>query len=235
MNERATASRPAEAFGEVRHALDVTGAIGYLRACHRGSPRRSDVLFRSQTVRPSRARPTGGRALNARWCRVRLYAGCAALLLLAACASVSPTRNTAPAPSTPVANNVLFRAIGLVGTPYRWGGNTPASGFDCSGLVDYVFRTEAGIALPRTSREMAALDAPTIDRDDLEPGDLLFFGKRHRVNHVAIYVGNGRFVNAPDTGGTVRLDELDGYYWRDHYLFAKRVLTPRLRAALAAD
>jgi cell wall-associated NlpC family hydrolase len=173
--------------------------------------------------------------LNVRWRRIHLLAGCAALLLLAACAGISPTRNTAPSPPVNVANNVLFRAIGLVGTPYRWGGNTPASGFDCSGLVDYVFRTEAGIALPRTSREMAALDAPRIDRADLEPGDLLFFGKRRHVNHVAIYVGNGRFVNAPDKGGTVRLDELDGYYWRDHYLFAKRVLTPRLRAALAAD
>ncbi|MGH8182253.1 MAG: C40 family peptidase, partial [Rhodanobacteraceae bacterium] len=69
----------------------------------------------------------------------------------------------------------------------------------------------------------------------LKAGDLLFFGRRHRVNHVAIYVGNGRFVNAPDAGGTVRLDRLDGYYWRNHYLFAKRVLTPRMRAELAAD
>jgi len=235
MIARATASRSAETFSDVRLALDVTGTIGYLRACHRGSPRRSDALSRSQPVRPSRVRPSGGRALNARWRRTRLLAGCAALLLLAACASVSPTRNAPPSPPANLANNVLFRAIGLVGTPYRWGGNTPSSGFDCSGLVGYVFRTEAGIALPRTSREMAALDAPIIDRDDLEPGDLLFFGKRHRVNHVAIYVGNGRFVNAPDAGGTVRLDELDGYYWHDHYLFAKRVLTPRLRAALAAD
>ena len=235
MIARATASRSAETFSDVRLALDVTGTIGYLRACHRGSPRRSDALSRSQPVRPSRVRPSGGRALNARWRRTRLLAGCAALLLLAACASVSPTRNAPPSPPANLANNVLFRAIGLVGTPYRWGGNTPSSGFDCSGLVGYVFRTEAGIALPRTSREMAALDAPIIDRDDLEPGDLLFFGKRHRVNHVAIYVGNGRFVNAPDAGGTVRLDELDGYYWRDHFLFAKRVLTPRLRAALAAD
>lgn len=173
--------------------------------------------------------------MNASWRRARLLAGCAVLLLLAACATVSPVHHPAPSPPANVANNVLFRALGLVGTPYRWGGNTPASGFDCSGLVDYVFRTEAGMALPRTSREMAALDAPEISRAALEPGDLLFFGRRHRVTHVAIYVGNGRFVNAPDRGGTVRLDELDGYYWRDHYLFAKRVLTPRVRAALAAD
>lgn len=159
----------------------------------------------------------------------------AAILLLAACASVTPTPTLPHSPGTAVANNVLIRAIGLVGTPYHWGGNTPESGFDCSGLVDYVFRTEAGIDLPRTSRAMAALKAPRIQRDDLQAGDLLFFGRRRHVTHVAIYVGNGRFVNAPDTGGTVRLDRLDGYYWRDHYLFAKRVLTPEVRAALATD
>lgn len=167
------------------------------------------------------------------------FAIATALLLLAACASV--TRTPAPvatppaSPSATIANNVLIRAIGLVGTPYHWGGNTPDSGFDCSGLVDYVFRSEAGITLPRTSRAIAAVDAPSVRRDDLRGGDLLFFGRHGRVNHVAIYVGHGRFVNAPDTGGTVRLDRLDGYYWRSHYLFAKRVLTPQVRAELAAD
>ena len=164
-------------------------------------------------------------------------AAAASLLLLAACASVAPVRFSAnpSAPPPLLANNVLIRAIGLVGTPYRYGGNTPASGFDCSGLVDYVFLSEARMQLPRTSRAIAAVDAPKVRRDDLQAGDLLFFGRHHRVNHVAIYVGNGRFVNAPDKGGTVRLDHLDGYYWRDHFLFAKRVLTPRVRAALAAD
>ncbi|HJU25580.1 MAG TPA: C40 family peptidase [Rhodanobacteraceae bacterium] len=160
----------------------------------------------------------------------------ASLLLLAACSSFAPVRtpSAVPAPPPALANNVLIRAIGLVGTPYRWGGNTPESGFDCSGLVDYVFRSEAGLQLPRTSRGIAALDAPEIPRGDLQAGDLLFFGGRH-VSHVGIYVGKGRFVNAPDKGGTVRLDHLDGYYWREHFLFAKRVLTPRVRAALAAD
>lgn len=166
---------------------------------------------------------------------VRLFAVAVLIALLAACASL-PTPRSAPRVSdTNVANAILFRAISLVGTPYHWGGNTPDAGFDCSGLVDYVFRSEAGMSLPRTSGEMAALDAPRVARDDLQSGDLLFFGRHDRVNHVGIYVGNGRFVNAPDSGGTVRLDALDGYYWRDHYLFAKRVLTPRLRAALAAD
>lgn len=165
----------------------------------------------------------------------RLFAVAVFIALLAACASL-PTPPPAPSASdTQVANAILFRAISLVGTPYRWGGNDPQAGFDCSGLVDYVFRTEAGMTLPRTSVEIAALDAPRVARDDLQSGDLLFFGRHDRVNHVGIYVGKGRFVNAPDSGGTVRLDALDGYYWRDHYLFAKRVLTPRLRAALAAD
>lgn len=170
------------------------------------------------------------------WRQGRLLAGLLGALVLAACATVGPSPTSlAPAPSATIANNVLFRAISLVGTRYHWGGNNPESGFDCSGLVDYVFRTEAGMALPRTSREMAALDAPRIARDDLEPGDLLFFGRHRHINHVAIYVGHGRFVNAPNRGGTVRLDELTGFYWRDHYLFARRVLTPRVRAALAAN
>lgn len=192
----------------------------------------------------------GADALNTRWRRARLSAVLVAPFCLGACVGMAPKPPASQAtPATPTshaqqlpqgsqattANNILFRAISLVGTPYRWGGNSPATGFDCSGLVDYVFRTEAGIALPRTSRAIAALDAPKIARQDLQPGDLLFFGRGHRVNHVAIYVGEGRFVNAPNRGGSVRLDELDGYYWRDHYLFAKRILTPRVRAKLATD
>lgn len=150
-------------------------------------------------------------------------------LLLGACA-------TTPPPPATAANDVLFRAIGLVGTPYRFGGNTPASGFDCSGLVDYVFRS-AGFALPRSSRDIADMDAPKIRNDRLAPGDLLFFGRRGHVNHVAIYVGEGRFVHAPNTGGTVRLDQLDGAYWRDHFLYAKRVLAwhPPTDSAVASN
>ncbi|MCK7594176.1 C40 family peptidase [Pseudomarimonas salicorniae] len=122
------------------------------------------------------------------------------------------------------ANAVLFRAIGLVGTPYRYGGNTPEGGFDCSGLVGYVYRDAAELALPRSTREIAGLKAPKVERDELAPGDLVFFGPKGRVNHVGIYVGEGRFVHAPNRGGTVRLDALDGHYWRDTWMFGKRVL-----------
>jgi cell wall-associated NlpC family hydrolase len=132
---------------------------------------------------------------------------------------------TDAAPRDPVAANaVLIRALGLVGTPYRYGGNTPESGFDCSGLVNYVFRDMLDLRLPRTSRELAAIQGPRIAPDRLAPADLVFFGQGGEVSHVGIYVGEGRFVHAPRTGGTVRLDRLDGPWWRDHYTGAKRVL-----------
>ena len=155
-------------------------------------------------------------------------------LVLAGCGGGDQVRPTPPpathlrtdaAPRDPAsANAVLMRALGLVGTPYRYGGNTPESGFDCSGLVHYVFRDMLDLRLPRTSRELAAIQGPRIAPDRLAPADLVFFGQGGEVSHVGIYVGDGRFVHAPRTGGTVRLDRLDGPWWRDHYTGAKRVL-----------
>jgi cell wall-associated NlpC family hydrolase len=159
-------------------------------------------------------------------------------LLLAACGGGQAVRQIAPSqgiamprtwpvvpPEDPErANAVLMRAIGLVGTPYRYGGNTPEGGFDCSGLVNYVFRDMAQLQLPRTSRELAAAQGPRIAPDRLAAADLVFFGSGGSVSHVGIYVGEGRFVHAPSTGGTVRLDHLDGPYWRSHYTGARRVL-----------
>ena len=129
------------------------------------------------------------------------------------------------APADPAkANAVLMRAISLVGTPYRYGGNTPEGGFDCSGLVNYVYRDMLDLRLPRTSRELYAYQGPKIDAGRLAPGDLVFFGSGGGVSHVGIYVGEGRFVHAPSTGGTVRLDHLDGQYWRRNYTGSRRVL-----------
>ncbi len=119
---------------------------------------------------------------------------------------------------------MLIRAISLIGTPYRWGGNTPEGGFDCSGLVHFVFRDAVGLNLPRTTQELAALAAPRITRSDLRAGDLLVFGGSAGVEHVGIHVGDGRFVHAPTTGGTVRIDHLDDRYWRPRFLFARRPL-----------
>ena len=159
----------------------------------------------------------------------------ATMTLLGACASPPPPPVIkAPAPvvfkspaiGSPVAYDVLFRAIGLVGTPYRWGGNTPDSGFDCSGLIKYVYNDAAGINLPRTTREMIIMQAPTVDVRSLQSGDLVFFSTNGggQVSHAGIYVGEGRFVHAPRTGGTVRLDYLSNSYWAKAYLQAKRVL-----------
>lgn len=166
--------------------------------------------------------------------RARLWLGVALLALLTACGHSPPAKTPPPpttrvwptvAPSNPAASNdVLMRALGLVGTPYRYGGNTPESGFDCSGLVTYVYHDVLALNLPRTSRELAAVQGPRISPDQLATGDLVFFGNRGNVFHVGIYVGEGRFVHAPTTGGTVRLDNLEGPYWREHYTGAKRVL-----------
>lgn len=169
-------------------------------------------------------------------CTARVLRVAAMLALLAGC-SGHPTRPVARGSHRPDAiaivevaandpqraNSVLIRAIGLVGVAYRWGGNTPDSGFDCSGLVNFVFREMGQLSLPRTARDIAALPMPAVRNNHLAPADLLFFGKRS-VEHVGIYVGQGRFVHAPNSGGTVRLDELNGYYWREHYLGARRVL-----------
>lgn len=153
--------------------------------------------------------------------------------LLAACGG-APRRDApahaAPRHATPddadveTANAVLFRAIALVGTPYHFGGNTPLGGFDCSGLVGYVFRDAADIALPRSAARMSELPSPELERDQLRSADLVFFRDRRRISHVGIYVGERRFVHAPNTGGTVRLDSLDGPWWREHFAFGKRVI-----------
>ncbi|MDX5371239.1 MAG: C40 family peptidase [Pseudomonadaceae bacterium] len=151
--------------------------------------------------------------------------------LLTACAGKPPAEYShSPFPVVDAsADDVLISAIGLVGTPYRYGGNTPDSGFDCSGLIGYVYRNSAGIVLPRSTREMIKLRAPSVGRDQLQSGDLLFFATNGggQVSHAGIYVGEGRFVHAPSSGGTVRLDYLSQAYWQNSYLGAKRVLAAR--------
>jgi len=121
--------------------------------------------------------------------------------------------------------SILRRAMTLLGTPYRWGGSSPDAGFDCSGLVGYVFRTALGVELPRVSREMAnQANAELIrDRSALAAGDLVFFGRRGRVDHVGIYVGEGRFLHAPSTGKDVRTDTLLTGYWGDKFMQARRM------------
>ena len=99
------------------------------------------------------------------------------------------------------------------------------TGFDCSGLVAYVFREAAGLKLPRSTRAQIDHPAQTVRRDRLRTGDLVFFNPGGGpISHIGIYVGDGRFVHAPSQGGTVRLDRLDTPYWQNAYASARRVL-----------
>ncbi|EPJ84944.1 C40 family peptidase [Pseudomonas sp. CFII68] len=129
-----------------------------------------------------------------------------------------------PPMATKASSNVLSRAVNVLGTPYRWGGSSPSKGFDCSGLVKYAFN-DATFDLPRTSNAMATGHGEKVERKDLKPGDLIFFKlKSRRVNHVAIYLGNDRFIHAPRRGKSVSIDTLNKPYWNSHYVVAKRVL-----------
>ena len=150
--------------------------------------------------------------------RTHVRAGLAILallagLLLSACGSTPPPRG--PSAYDPLSreqgSDLAIHALGLVGTPYRWGGNTPESGFDCSGLIGYVYKSRAGRAPPRTVAQLAGF-GQSVSQRQLRTGDLVIFGK-DPAWHAGIYVGEGRFVHAPSTGGTVRLDRLDNRYW----------------------
>ena len=152
----------------------------------------------------------------------------AAVMVLVGCSS-TPTAPPSPvvAPQPPArltleqANDVTVMAIGLVGTPYRYGGNTPASGFDCSGLIGYVYKQRAGVVAPRTTGGL--IDWGTsIPAPSLRTGDLVVFSQNGRANHAGIYVGEGRFVHAPSTGGTVRLDRLNSPYWAKQQVSYRR-------------
>jgi murein DD-endopeptidase len=122
-------------------------------------------------------------------------------------------------------SEVLSRAVNVIGTPYVWGGSSPSKGFDCSGLVKYAFNTVKTSDLPRTSNAMSQGHGEKVERKDLKPGDLLFFNIESRqVNHVAIYLGDDRFIHAPRSGKSVSIDTLNKPYWQKHYVVAKRVL-----------
>jgi cell wall-associated NlpC family hydrolase len=144
------------------------------------------------------------------------------VLALSGCAS-TPRTSEAPAERAPApevtgrlsleqANDVTLYAISLVGTPYRFGGNTPESGFDCSGLIGHVYRTRAGVATPRTVAHLADW-GQAVTAQAVRTGDLVVFTQNGVSNHAGIYVGEGRFVHAPSTGGEVRLEALSARHW----------------------
>jgi cell wall-associated NlpC family hydrolase len=125
-----------------------------------------------------------------------------------------------------LADSILERGMSLIGTRYRAGGTSEA-GFDCSGFINYLFREEAGMTLPRSTREMINLNAPLVARNNLKPGDLLFFSTkgRGRVSHAGIYLGDDQFIHSSSKrSGGVRIDSLGDTYWKKTFIEAKRAL-----------
>src|SRR3990167_5835403 len=126
-----------------------------------------------------------------------------------------------------LADSILPHGLSLVGTRYRYGGSTVKSGFDCSGFIGYLFKEELGMQLPRSTREMINIDAPLVEREALEPGDLLFFSTngRGRVSHAGIYLGDDQFIHSSSSrSGGVRVDSLEDRYWNRTFSEAKRAL-----------
>jgi len=152
------------------------------------------------------------------------------LLVLSACSTFGNKSGAAKViqfkqDTTVGTEDISIAALGLVGVPYRYGGNTPKGGFDCSGLIAYVYHKAAGIKLPRTI-ELMSSKGRSIDNQSPAPGDLIFFNTMgEKYSHAGIYVGQGRFVHAPSAGGTVRLEQIENPYWAARFTEARR-LTP---------
>ena len=120
-------------------------------------------------------------------------------------------------------SELLLRALALVGVQYKFGGNSPATGFDCSGLVQYLFGEVLGLPLPRSAQEMSKV-GDEVGADELHPGDLVFFNTlRQPFSHVGIYLGERRFIHAPTSGGRVEIVNMTHRYWQRRYNGARRI------------
>lgn len=140
--------------------------------------------------------------------------------LLTACSSTPPrsghgaqTITQRPVPVSEKGNEVALYAMGMLDIGYRFGGKNPEAGFDCSGMVSYIYEHAIGLRVRGSAADIARAGRP-IEREGMRPGDLVFFNTMNRsFSHVGIYLGQGRFIHAPSTNGRVRIDRLaDNYY-----------------------
>ena len=121
------------------------------------------------------------------------------------------------------ATGMVIQAMGLLGVPYRRGGNTESTGFDCSGFVRHLYERSVGRLLPRRAEEQARA-TQVIDKEELKPGDLVFFNTMRRAfSHVGIYVGDGQFIHSPRAGHSVRVEDMRSAYWQKRFNGARRV------------
>lgn len=168
-----------------------------------------------------------------------LLALCASIVFFTAATAATAAPNDDPSPllraektlrsigdkAKDSAADITSYALSLIGVDYRFGGNTPDQGLDCSGLIRYVFQQATGISLPRSAREQARV-GESITRDDLQPGDLVFFNtRRFQFSHVGLYIGDNRFIHAPSSGGSVEVTSLDNRYWQKAFNGARRIVS----------
>ena len=133
------------------------------------------------------------------------------------------------------ASELVVTAMGFLGVPYRRGGNSAETGFDCSGFVKAIYEQAAGLALPRRANEQAAA-TQTIDKQELQPGDLVFFNTLRRTfSHVGIYIGDGKFIHSPKPGAQVRVEDMGVAYWSTRFDGARRVPPPPAATTAAAQ
>jgi cell wall-associated NlpC family hydrolase len=122
------------------------------------------------------------------------------------------------------ASDLVMSAMNFLGVPYRRGGNTESTGFDCSGFTRHIFENSIGLVLPRRADEQASLASLLqIKRDELKPGDLVFFNTMRRTfSHVGIYIGDDKFIHSPRSGGAVRIEDMSDSYWARRFTGARR-------------
>ena len=146
-----------------------------------------------------------------------------AVLLLGACSSA---KKDVRAPDGHTGSPASY-ARSLIGVPYKYGGNSPDNGFDCSGFVGHVFKRTQGILLPRSAQQISRQGQP-VKLAELREGDLVFYDTNNQAySHVGIFLGGNRFIHAPSSGGSVRIEDMDLPYWRKHYNGARRVTSRR--------
>ncbi len=129
-----------------------------------------------------------------------------------------------------IQKTAMSKLMNQIGKPYHWGGTSPMTGFDCSGLVYYAYKDLVKFRIPRTANEMYHLrDASPVNVAELESGDLVFFRTQGRgtADHVGVYVGNGKFIQSPRSGQDIQITSLSEDYWQRHYVGARRVVNPK--------
>ena len=165
---------------------------------------------------------------------------CTASLLLASCDTTGKHKSHKPQTTartiqpvrishidrTQGSQELMLHSLSLIGTPYKWGGSTTSTGFDCSGMIQFVYKNALNVNLPRTARDMAAASRKIPD-GKLNAGDLVFFntGGAHKYSHVGLYIGNGEFIHAPSSGKTIKTEKLSTPFYAKNYLGAHTFFT----------